>query len=277
MKNKQKVINAISITLFVIINIYMFFLFSRCYAQLQEEESQNIAKRSPRQSLNRPLFESNASYRSLSEVEKKKIKILIYKKYAKYRPRGTVILKRIEKYKKIIKSAAKITNLDPDLIIGLIAVESAGQNDAVSRVGAKGLMQIYDVPIKCKILTKKYLNISKINLANPWHNIYLGAITLDYYIYLKNNDVLLGLIAYNAGLGYGPAKGARNYIEAANKIKGGVKEFPPLVLSYALMSKSKKQYGRILPYNDERFSDDFFEKITINRQAIEKLYLPGLY
>ena len=50
------------------------------------------------------------------------------------------------KYKTYIDQAARLTNVDKDMITSLIFIESAGNPDAVSHAGAVGLMQLMITP-----------------------------------------------------------------------------------------------------------------------------------
>ncbi|MDQ6993447.1 MAG: lytic transglycosylase domain-containing protein [Mariprofundus sp.] len=87
----------------------------------------------------------------------------------------------------------KKQNLSPELILGLIAVESQFDHFAVSNVGAVGLMQV--MPFWKKELGKADDNLLKIET-----NIRYGCAILRHYIdRYKTLDRALG--AYNGSLG----------------------------------------------------------------------------
>jgi len=91
-------------------------------------------------------------------------------------------------------------DLDPDLVIAVIEVESAGYHLAVSRVGAMGLMQI--LPATGKEFAGKIGIewLGKDTLFDPIVNVKLGTAYLrelaDRY-----GDVSVALAAYNWGMG----------------------------------------------------------------------------
>ncbi|MCX6743358.1 MAG: transglycosylase SLT domain-containing protein [Candidatus Parcubacteria bacterium] len=178
-----------------------------------------------------------------AKVVKKEISQLrkdVYTQYQRKTKNGRALLAQISQYQYIIESAARYYNLDKDLIIGLIAYESGGDNTAVSGKQAKGLMQIYIAPQPCVQQLKKLFKVKQLDLSNPAHNIFLGAATLKHYIEQKQ-DLLLGLAAYNGGPN--AIKG-----KSFTQLPNGIKRFPIIVYSYALMSKVNKEHGRIIPY-----------------------------
>jgi soluble lytic murein transglycosylase-like protein len=72
----------------------------------------------------------------------------------------------------------------------MIHVESGFNPDAVSRKGAKGLMQL---------MPQTALRMNVLNIYNPKENIEGGVRYLKYLLSLFNNDLRLSLAAYNAG------------------------------------------------------------------------------
>ena len=99
------------------------------------------------------------------------------------------ILARVNRYKNLIRSAAKDNDLDPELLIALVYVESGGNSRAVSPKKASGLTQLMAG-------TAKDLGVT--NVFDPRQNISGGA------RYLKQQmdsfgQVSLALAAYNAG------------------------------------------------------------------------------
>jgi soluble lytic murein transglycosylase-like protein len=113
-------------------------------------------------------------------------------------------------YGAYINSAAKATSLDPALIYSVIKVESGGDPKAVSRAGAKGLMQLTDS-------TATELGVKEV--FDPEQNIKAGSRYLGGLI-KRFGTLELGLAAYNAGPGtvsrYGgvpPFKETQQYIQ----------------------------------------------------------------
>ncbi len=96
------------------------------------------------------------------------------------------------KIEKSIQNAAKKYNLSPGLIRGVIRAESNFQADAVSRAGARGLMQLMPATAKELGVTKPF-DIDQ--------NIDGGSRYLRKMLDSFDGDVKLALAAYNAGPG----------------------------------------------------------------------------
>jgi soluble lytic murein transglycosylase-like protein len=88
----------------------------------------------------------------------------------------------------LINAAAQANDLDPHLLHAVVDVESRGNPRAVSRAGAKGLMQINPI-------TQRHLGIK--DPFNPEENLQKGAGYLASLIAKYGQDE--GLRAYNAG------------------------------------------------------------------------------
>jgi soluble lytic murein transglycosylase-like protein len=92
-----------------------------------------------------------------------------------------------------VEEAAAKERLEPALLRAIIKVESNFNHKAVSRVGAKGLMQI--MPATAKDLGKK----KALDHRNPRANILAGAKYIRAMINQFQGDLKLALAAYNAG------------------------------------------------------------------------------
>ena len=140
-------------------------------------------------------------------------------------PTGTrgntgVSAQSISAYKKIIEEASAMYGVDADLISAVIAQESAGDPRAVSRAGAKGLMQLVDS-------TAREMGVRRV--FDPRENIHGGTRYLRTMLERHDGDERLALASYNAGLGavrkYGgipPYPETRNYVENVLRIREGL-------------------------------------------------------
>lgn len=93
-------------------------------------------------------------------------------------------------YSDIIQSAADENRLDPHLIRAVIHVESAFNSSAISRKGARGLMQLMPG-------TARDLGVR--NPFQPHENIRGGARHLARLVVKYGGNLKLALAAYNAG------------------------------------------------------------------------------
>jgi len=85
-------------------------------------------------------------------------------------------------------------NLDPDLVLALIEVESGFNRFAVSQVGASGLMQVMP-------FWKDLIGSAGDSLFDVRTNLRYGCIILRHYLDTEGNDVSRGLARYNGSLG----------------------------------------------------------------------------
>lgn len=88
---------------------------------------------------------------------------------------------------------------DPLFIAAIIRTESSWRPDAVSSVGATGLMQIMP-QTGADIASRNGWEFSEEKLSDPAFNIRLGCWYVDYLGKTFNGDKILQLAAYNAGL-----------------------------------------------------------------------------
>jgi Transglycosylase SLT domain len=93
-------------------------------------------------------------------------------------------------YDGLIDEAARVHSLDPKLVKSVMLVESAFNPAAVSRKGARGLMQL---------MPETAVRHGVENVFDPGENIRGGARHLAYLLGLFGNDLPRSLAAYNAG------------------------------------------------------------------------------
>jgi soluble lytic murein transglycosylase len=101
----------------------------------------------------------------------------------------------------LIKKYSERYNLDPALVCAFINTESRFDNEAVSRKGAKGLMQIMD---KTALWAAEEIPIEDFkpeNITDPEINIEIGCWYLNRLTKQFNGDKTLIMAAYNAGSG----------------------------------------------------------------------------
>lgn len=96
------------------------------------------------------------------------------------------------KYRGLIISAASKHNIPPALIAAIIHAESNFNPRAVSKVGARGLMQINGV-------TQRHLRIR--NVFDPKQNVHGGAKYLRELLNTFRGNKRMAIAAYNAGPG----------------------------------------------------------------------------
>jgi len=90
----------------------------------------------------------------------------------------------------MLASAGKEHNLDVDLLASVVKAESGGNPRAVSRAGAKGLMQLMPA-------TASGLGVQ--DSFKPDQNVRGGTSYLDAMLVRYHDNVALALAAYNAG------------------------------------------------------------------------------
>jgi len=106
------------------------------------------------------------------------------------RPASFISTKDLNLYDSLISEFSKKYQVDFALIKAIIRAESGFNPIAISRKGARGLMQLMPE-------TAVRWNVS--NVFNPRENIEGGVRYFKYLLSLFNNDLRLSLAAYNAG------------------------------------------------------------------------------
>ena len=111
---------------------------------------------------------------------------------------------RIE-FLKTVHYEATRAGLDPQLVLGLIEVESGFKKYAVSRVGARGYMQVMPFWVK-------QIGTTDHNLFHPRLNLRYGCTILRHYLDIERGNLYRALGRYNGSLG---KPGYPNLVRAA--------------------------------------------------------------
>lgn len=98
---------------------------------------------------------------------------------------------------KTVQYEATRAGLDPQLVLGVIEVESAFRKYAASSAGARGYMQV--MPFWTKVLKR-----SRDNLFHLRTNIRYGCVILRHYLDIEKGDYFRALGRYNGSLGQAP-------------------------------------------------------------------------
>ena len=85
-------------------------------------------------------------------------------------------------------------SVDPQLVLGIIHVESNFRKYAVSKAGARGYMQV--MPFWVKLIGN-----DKQNLFNLRTNLRYGCTILRHYLKIERGDTSRALARYNGSLG----------------------------------------------------------------------------
>ncbi|MBU6429432.1 MAG: lytic transglycosylase domain-containing protein [Cyanobacteria bacterium REEB65] len=111
-------------------------------------------------------------------------------------------------YASLIRKVALRNGLSPDLIAGVVKIESQFNRRCVSPVGAEGLMQL--MPSTAYLVARK-LGWHHFNLFNPEDNLELGTYFLKSLLH-NYGDIRTALSYYNAGrFGITSRGGFRNW------------------------------------------------------------------
>ena len=113
-----------------------------------------------------------------------------------------IIMKKIYplKYNEYVEKYSKEYNIDKYMVYAIIKAESNFNKNAKSNSDAIGLMQIME-STAVETADKMNIEVTKEDLFEPELNINIG---LGYFTYLLDyydNNYLLAIIAYNAGIG----------------------------------------------------------------------------
>jgi soluble lytic murein transglycosylase-like protein len=100
---------------------------------------------------------------------------------------------RIELLRTVHYEATR-AGLDPQLVLGVVEVESAFRKYAVSRAGARGYMQV--MPFWLKLIGRRTDNLFHLRT-----NLRYGCVILRHYLDIEKGDYFRALGRYNGSLG----------------------------------------------------------------------------
>lgn len=199
---------------------------------------------------------------------------LAHQVYAAYRRYDQAdlqkMLQRAEVFDRDIQQAAQTFAVDVYLLHGIAAAESSFI-PRTSHDGGQGLFQITAVPKFILQQASQALAVAKLDLANTRHNAFIAAATLKHYLAEMNDDLFLGLLAYNIGPRNGGLRfimqqyGASDFVSMQPYLQQLPRDYPIRVLSYALAFKLWQQDGKLLAYQEGD-----------NAIRIQRLGIPGM-
>lgn len=194
--------------------------------------------------------------------------------YAAYRRTDLVqmqkLLERSESYLPAIRKAAKDNQVDPEVMVGIAAAESSFL-PRDSKDGGKGLFQITAPPAPAVKTAAAQLNIGRPDPLNQTHNAYMAAATLKYYLAEMQNDLFLGLLAYNIGpkngglLSIMNQYGARDFYTIKPYLQQLPGDYPIRVLTAALAYRLWRTDGHLPRYEE-----------GTNARHIQHIGIPGM-
>ncbi|MDO4230651.1 MAG: lytic transglycosylase domain-containing protein [Lautropia sp.] len=94
-----------------------------------------------------------------------------------------------------VRYEAQRAGLDPEMVLGLIQVESGFRQHAISSVGARGYMQV--MPFWTKVIGDGNAD----HLFNRRVNIRYGCVILRHYLDIEKGDLFMALGRYNGSRG----------------------------------------------------------------------------
>lgn len=194
--------------------------------------------------------------------------------YAAYRRHGSAQLQkmvnRAKEYQPVIEAAADAFDIDANLLLGIAAAESSFI-PRESFDGGHGLFQITRVPKTVMAEALRQLDTENISLENPKHNAYVAAATFKHYLAEMNNDLFLGLLAYNIGPANGGLRfimqqyGASDFTTIQPYLQTLPRDYPIRILSYSLAFRLWQEEGKLPAYEEGK-----------NAIHIQRIGIPGL-
>lgn len=203
--------NLINSTIKRILCIFILCLSTHCYSSQQKYEEM---KDETKQMLSRAISDMAPEINSFSNFEEQKAWIeaqeqFLIKKIPSEFERHSLL--------KSIHYEATRAGLEPELILGLIEIESNFKKYAISSVSARGIMQV--MPFWIDVIGE-----NGHNLFHTRTNLRYGCVILKHYLDMENGNMFRALGRYNGSLGQSKYPDAvqnasQKYRKALNKIK----------------------------------------------------------
>jgi soluble lytic murein transglycosylase-like protein len=155
---------------------------AQIYLELSASVRASLQKAVSDRAANQAAFSDNSeSWQWLSEMSKR-----LEKRFPNSQERLDLL--------KTVHYEAQRAGLDPQLVLGIIEVESAFRKYAVSTAGAQGFMQV--MPFWTKLI-----GTHEHNLFHLRTNLRYGCIILRHYLDIERGNVFRALGRYNGSLG----------------------------------------------------------------------------
>jgi hypothetical protein len=180
------------------------------------------------------------------------------------------VLERARVYEPTVHEAAAAFGVDPEVLMGVGAAESAFY-PRDSADGGRGLFQITAPPAAAVADVRRVLGVERLDPLNQRHNAFVAAATLRRYLDEMAGDPFLGLLAYNIGPRNGGLVsimrqyGARDFVTIQPYLQDLPRDYPIRVLSAALAYRLWRTEGRLPRYED-----------GTNALRIQRVGIPGL-
>ena len=166
------------------------------------------------------------------------------------------IMKRAEIFLPVIREAAAQYQVNEEIMIGIAATESSFlPRDSTD--GGRGLFQITLPPKSAVDSVRKRLLLQAPDWLNDRHNAFAAAATFRIYLEEMQNDLFLGLLAYNIGpkngglLSIMGQYGAHDFISIQPYLQNLPRDYPIRVLTAALAWRLWNNEGRLPRYEED--------------------------
>jgi soluble lytic murein transglycosylase-like protein len=206
-----------------------------------------------------------------AEAERMAIAHQVFAAYRRADRRAlALMLERARPFEPMVHEAAAAFGVDAEVLMGVGAAESSF-NPRDSADGGRGLFQITAPPADAVAVVRRRLGVDKPDPADPRHNAWLAAATLQRYLVDMGGDLFLGLLAYNIGPRNGGLRsimaqyGARDFVTIQPYLQLLPRDYPVRVLSAALAYRLWRAHAELPAY-----------EVGDNAVRIQRIGVPGL-